>query len=83
MSTVYYHMTYGQYKEHAHKLHGGEVVGHSDDEVLTDTSIVVLKVSHYDHVHYYLEQQGIQSLPKTHPRVSYAASKHPLMKVRE
>jgi len=82
MDTVYYTMTYGEYKKHTHMLRN--CVGHSQDEVLTDDSIMVVKVTDHDHVHHYLEQQGdqVNQAHPTHEKVLALATYHPVMRHR-
>jgi hypothetical protein len=80
MDTVYYLMTYGEYKKHAHMLRN--CVGHSQDEVLTDDSVMTVKVTDRDHVHHYLENNGGNPLPNTHAEVVRLSSHHPVMRHR-
>jgi hypothetical protein len=83
MSTVYYTMSYGEYKKHAHRLHGGFVVGHSVDAPMTDDSEVLLKVIHEEHIHLYLEQQeNVHVVPKEDSLIKIHAGVHPIMKDR-
>jgi hypothetical protein len=81
MDTVYYTMTYGEYKKHTGRLRN--CVGHSLDETLTDNSKLIVKVTDADHVHHYLETQtGVLSIPHTHQDVVDLATHHPVMRHR-
>jgi len=80
MIQSFYRMTYKEYKEHAKYL--PSCVGHSTDEVLTDESVIVLKVSGEDHVHHHLEKHGFQEMGKLSPVVQEVSSHHPIMKPR-
>lgn len=79
MVQVYYKISYKQYKEVCHRI--PNCVGHSDDETLTDDSELILKVTGEDHIHLYLEQQGIEAID--YPgHTSVPVLSHPIMKRR-
>jgi len=82
MSTVYYILSYGDFKKHAHMLHGTDNVAHSLDDPLTDDSEVILKLSAPDHVHHHFEKNDIWSLHPSHEKVTALATHHPVMKHR-
>jgi len=82
VTTVYYSMSYRDYKARTHLMHGVNAVGHSTDDPMTDESLVVLKVTAPDHVHHHFEKLGAPSLHPSHNLVVALEKNHPVMRHR-
>ena len=75
MVQVYYKMSHGTYKKHAHRIQGH---WHTEDAELTDSSVILLKATGEDHMHDYIEKQEGVSWTQT----PIFASPHPLVRHR-